>query len=66
MRAYNEEREHKLARFDFSLGDTREEPTFNLDTEVEEAMKLKESCWTGNLQISLFWEEKVVMIIRTL
>lgn len=48
------------------MGETLDQTTFDFDTEVEEAMKLKESCWTGNLQISLYWEEKIVLILRSL
>ena len=35
-----------------------------MDLKVQQAMKLKTNCF-GNLEISLFWEEKLAILLRT-
>ena len=63
LRAYNKERAEKLNEFDFSL---HEQLETELETEVSEALQLEEHCWTKNLTISLFWEEKIFLLVRAI
>ena len=38
----------------------------NEKDEIEMANAMKEDKCTGNLEISLFWEEKIIILIRVL
>ena len=62
--AYNKDRKRKLNEFDFTMdrGDDEEDDDF--DKQVMMANKLNLNCF-GNLEISLFWEEKLAILVRT-
>lgn len=54
-----------LKAFQLPIVENEEDP-FNIHKEIEKANTLLENRCTGNLEISLFWEEKIVIIIRVL
>lgn len=60
---YNSERKEKLFEFDYSQEKTKD-PEFDLDDEIAMATKIKTNKCNGDLEISLFWEEKLVIMIR--
>ena len=62
---YNKSRKLKLKEFDFAT-DLEEKKELDLEEEVSKATALKENPCTKNLEISLFWEEKVVILIRSI
>lgn len=65
MREYNNNRKQLLNTFVIPFKDKGEEE-FNIINEIEKANTLLENKCTGNLEISLFWEEKIVIIVRVL
>ena len=60
---YNKHRKDQLYDFDYTMDQTKDEEEENFDEQVMMANKLKLNCF-NNLEISLFWEEKFVMLIR--
>ena len=54
-----------LREFDYTMDATQDEDDDNFDQQVLMANKLNLNCF-GNLEISLFWEEKFVVLIRIL
>ena len=63
LKTYNKDRKQKLFDFEYSRADDEEEPPESLDSKVMLANKLQLNCF-GNLEVSLFWEEKFVVLIR--
>ena len=63
LQAYNRDRKRRLNEFDFRTVPVEEEEESDFDKQVMQANKLKVNC-LGNLEISLFWEEKIVMLIK--
>lgn len=59
---YNRQRKQKLREFSF-VDDTDADEELDEDKQVMMANKLKLNCF-GNLEISLFWEEKLIILIR--
>jgi hypothetical protein len=66
LKDYNNSRKAMLPKFDVTRDDIDDEETFNEANEVEKANTLKQDRCTGNLEVSLFWEEKIAIVIRTL
>lgn len=64
MLTYNRERKQKLHEFDFTMDRGDEEPEDDFEEKVLMANKLNLNCF-GNLEISLFWEEKFAIMVRT-
>ena len=65
LKDYNEKRRGYLHEWHVPI----EEDENDNDDEneaVEEANRLKANPCTGNLEISLFWEEKILIIVRVL
>jgi hypothetical protein len=65
LKDYNEKRRGYLHEWHVPI----EEDEADNDDEneaVEEANRLKANPCTGNLEISLFWEEKILIIVRVL
>jgi len=62
--SYNRERKKRLNEFDFTEAPAEEEDDKGFDHLVMMANKLNVNC-LGNLEISLFWEEKIFIFIRT-
>lgn len=63
LKAYNRDRKQRLNEFDFTTVPVEEEEDDDFDKQVMSANKLKLNCF-GNLEISLFWEEKFALLIR--
>jgi hypothetical protein len=63
---YNSERKGKLNEFDYSMDITKDEDDFDLNEAVTLATQIKTNRCNGDLVISLFWEEKFVIIVRYL
>ena len=63
---YNRRRKDKLREFDFQKEDEGEKLEVDLEEEVSKATTLAESACTHNLKISLFWEEKILLLIRVM
>ena len=63
--AYNKDRKNRLNEFDFTIQRSETEEDDDFEQQVMMANKLNLNCF-GNLEISLFWEEKLVIIVRTL
>ena len=64
--AYNQRRKEKLREFDFKKDHEDEVKEDDLEDAVNKATALKENDCNGNLSISLFWEEKIAIMIRVL
>jgi hypothetical protein len=65
LKDYNDKRRGYLNEWHVPI----EEDEDDKDDEneaVEEANRLKANPCTGNLEISLFWEEKILIIVRVL
>lgn len=60
---YNRQRRDKLNEFDFQTNLETEEEEDDQDSKISQANRLKLNCWQ-NLEISLFWEEKIFMMVR--
>ena len=58
---YQKQRQDQVPYFDFL--ETEEDKEVDQDA-VAEANKLNENCCTKNLEISLYWEEKIVLILK--
>jgi hypothetical protein len=63
LNVYNRDRKDRLYEFKYSKADPEEPAPESLDSKVMLANKLSTNCF-GNLEISLFWEEKFVVLIR--
>ena len=61
---YNSERKDKLNEFDYTQDEIKLEEETDLDKKVADANNLRTHPCTGNLEISLFWEEKIAIIFR--
>ena len=64
LKQYNRDRKARLYQFDYSMDAPIEEEPETMDIKVMNATKLKINCM-GNLEVSLFWEEKLAVLIRT-
>lgn len=60
---YNKKRREMLPLWEVPIPD--EEQELNVEDEIEKANTVRVNCFK-NLEISLFWEEKIVIIIRVL
>lgn len=61
--AYNKDRKIRLNEFDYTMDQGDEEEDNDFEKQVMMANKLNLNCF-GNLEISLFWEEKFAIMIR--
>lgn len=66
LRGYNEMRRERLVPFDFKPKKKVVEQKKDFSELVREANKLWEDPCTGNLEVSLFWEEKFLALFRVL
>ena len=60
---YNKKRREMLPLWEVPIPD--EEQELNVEDEIEKANTVRVNCFK-NIEISLFWEEKIVIIIRVL
>ena len=63
LKDYNSRRRKMLPTWQVPIP---EEAVPNEQNEVEVANQFKENRCTGNLEISLFWEEKIIILIRVM
>ena len=63
LKQYNKDRKARLAKFDLNYQKEEEEEEETMDTKVSMANKLQLNCF-GNLEVSLFWEEKFAVLMR--
>jgi len=63
---YNAQRRDKLNDFDFLMDNDDEGENLDEQAEIMEANKLHERSCNKDLVISLYWEEKIVLIIKVL
>jgi hypothetical protein len=64
LKAYNANRQLKLPSFDFQPKPIKKEAPVELSAKVADANRLTFDKCTGNLEISLFWEEKFFTLLR--
>ena len=65
LKDYNEKRCAYLHEWHVPIEED-EDDNDDENEAVEEANRLKANPCTGNLEISLFWEEKILIIVRVL
>lgn len=65
LKDYNEKRRGYLPEWHVPIPEEDSEDD-NENEAVEEANRLKANPCTGNLEISLFWEEKILILVRVL
>lgn len=65
LKDYNEKRRGYLSEWHIPIPEEVSEDD-NENEAVEEANRLKANPCTGNLEISLFWEEKILILVRVL
>ena len=66
LAGYNQKRKDKLKAFNFKKDHEDVIKEADLEEEVSKATAMQENGCTKNLVISLFWEEKIVLLIRML
>lgn len=65
LKDYNDKRREYLHEWHLPFEEDEDEKD-DENEAVEEANRLKANPCTGNLEISLFWEEKIIIIVRVL
>ena len=63
---YNRDRKAKLREFNFQKEDEGVKEEVDIEEEVSKATSLQENPCTKNLEVSLFWEEKLLLLLRVL